>query len=94
MNIDPDFYKNKKIFITGHTGFKGSWFCLFLNKLGADVTGYALAPEENNESLFDLANIDQKVDSHIADIRDYKKLRRYYKAADQILFSFCCTAFS
>ena len=75
MNTDFNFYKNKKVFITGHTGFKGSWFCLLLNKLGANVTGYALEPKNNNESLFDLANIDQKVNSHIADIRDFKKLR-------------------
>lgn len=74
MNIDFNFYKNKKILITGHTGFKGSWLCLLLNKLGASVIGYALAPEKNKESLFALANIDRKVDSHIADIRDYKKL--------------------
>ncbi len=81
MNIDFDFYKNKKIFITGHTGFKGSWLCLLLNKLEANVTGYALAPEINNESLFDLANINQEVDSHIADIRDYKKLREVLQSS-------------
>ena len=48
-----NFWKNKTVFITGHTGFKGSWLCIFLKLLGAKVTGYALKPK-TNPSLFKL----------------------------------------
>ena len=73
--IDKKFWKNKKVFITGHTGFKGSWLTLFLNYLGADVTGYSLPPN-TRPSLFNLARIKNVVKkSVIADIRDYKRLQ-------------------
>ena len=73
--IDKKFWKNKKVFITGHTGFKGSWLTLFLNHLGADVTGYSLPPN-TRPSLFNLARIKNVVKkSVIADIRDYKRLQ-------------------
>lgn len=68
------FYKNKKVFITGHTGFKGSWLCLLLNKLGAQIFGYALYPP-TNPSLFDKARIDDIVSSFYNDIRDYEALK-------------------
>jgi len=67
------FYKNKKVFVTGHTGFKGSWLCLLLHKLGAQVYGYALNPP-TNPSLYEAANIDALVDSTIGDIRNYDLL--------------------
>jgi len=66
-------YKGRKVFITGHTGFKGSWLCLLLHKLGADVYGYALEPP-TNPSLYVDARIDELIHSTIADIRDYKFL--------------------
>lgn len=66
-------YKNRKVLITGHTGFKGSWLCLLLNKMGADVYGYALAPH-TIPSLFNEAKIDEIITSHIGDIRDYDNL--------------------
>ena len=70
------FYKNKKVFLTGHTGFKGSWLCVFLNLLGAKVGGYSLKPEKKL-NLFDLADVNQLVDdSIIADIRDYNSLKK------------------
>jgi len=72
--IDKKFWKNKKVFITGHTGFKGSWLCLWLYSLGADVTGYALKPP-TEPSLFELCNIDKLVKSIISDIRDREKLK-------------------
>jgi CDP-glucose 4,6-dehydratase len=85
MNLD--FYKNKKIFITGHTGFKGSWLCLMLNQLKAKITGYALEKNSDDQSLFDLAKIEQKLDSNIADIRDYKKLKQIlHQANPEIIF--------
>lgn len=66
-----NFYKNKKILVTGHTGFKGSWLCLWLRKMGADVFGYALQPEST--SLFNLANIKNNTHSVFGDIRDYNQ---------------------
>ena len=73
--IDKSFWKNKKVFITGHTGFKGSWLSLFLKHLGAEVTGYSLAPI-TKPSLFALAKIKNVIKkSIIADIRDHKRLQ-------------------
>ena len=70
------FWKNKKVFLTGHTGFKGSWFCIFLNLLGARVRGYSLEPEQKL-NLYNLANVNQLIDgSIIGDIRDYNKLKK------------------
>jgi len=70
-----NFWKNKKVFITGHTGFKGSWLCLWLDLLGANVTGYALKPP-THPSLFELCKIDQFVRSIMADVRDLRKLKK------------------
>lgn len=67
-------YENRKVLITGHTGFKGSWLCILLNKLGADVYGYALEPP-TNPSLFVEANIDEFVTSYIGDIRNLEYLQ-------------------
>ena len=70
------FWKNKRVFLTGHTGFKGSWLSIFLNLLGAEVKGYSLKPEQKL-NLFDLANISNLISSSIiGDIRDYKKLKK------------------
>jgi len=74
------FYRGKKVFITGHTGFKGSWLCLWLHKLGAAVTGYALDPP-TNPSLFELCKINQLVESTIADVRDGSLLTKAMLAA-------------
>lgn len=73
MNTLYNFYKGKKVFVTGHTGFKGSWLCLLLNKLGAQVYGYSLNPP-TSPSLYNLANIDDICNSTIGDIREYDKL--------------------
>lgn len=68
------FWRDKKVFVTGHTGFKGGWLCIWLNMLGAKVHGYALNPP-TEPSLFKVANIEQILASHtIADIRDYETL--------------------
>src|SRR5512143_2111798 len=74
------FYKGKKVFITGHTGFKGSWLCLWLNSLGAKVIGYALNPP-TNPSLFELCKIDKLMQSTIADVRDGVSLTNAMLAA-------------
>lgn len=69
------FFNGKRIFVTGHTGFKGSWLCLWLAKLGAQVTGYALTPP-TDPSLFELAKVEELVNSRIADIRDADLLKQ------------------
>lgn len=66
---DPAFWKGKRIFITGHTGFKGSWLSLWLQSLGAEVSGYALAPA-TTPALFDLARVGDGMASTFGDIRD------------------------
>ena len=72
-----DFYKGKRIFLTGHTGFKGSWMCRILANAGAVVTGYSLeAPTE--PSLFQIANIEDDIHSVIGDIRDYASLKKAF----------------
>jgi CDP-glucose 4,6-dehydratase len=68
-----NIYEGRKVLVTGHTGFKGSWLCLLLNKLGADVYGYALDPP-TNPSLFVEAKIGELITSTIGDIRNYNFL--------------------
>ena len=75
-----DFYKGKKVFITGHTGFKGSWLCKLLANAGADVTGYSLNPP-TSPSLFEIANIESDVKSVIGDIRDFDSLKKAFDEA-------------
>ena len=67
--MNPSFWFSKKVFITGHTGFKGSWLSLWLQQLGAEVTGYALDPP-TQPSLFKVAKVAQGMISIIGDIRD------------------------
>lgn len=74
------FYKGKRVFITGHTGFKGSWLCKILSNWGAEVTGYSLTPP-TTPNLFDTANIADDINSVIGDIRDFDSLK---KAFDEV----------
>lgn len=71
--VNLDFYKNKTILVTGHTGFKGSWLCKILIKSGANVIGYSLNPP-TTPNLFSLAQLEKQMISIIADIRDFKTL--------------------
>jgi len=71
--IFQNSFKDKKVFLTGHTGFKGSWMLAWLHQLGADIKGYALAPENDND-LFNLINGSKLCNSVIADIRNKEKL--------------------
>ena len=74
--IDPFFWKGKKVFLTGHTGFKGGWLSLWLASMGAKVTGYALAPN-TKPNLFEVLAIDSLIEkSYIADIRDLAILQK------------------
>lgn len=79
--VMKSFFQGKKVFITGHTGFKGSWLCLWLHKLGAELHGYALNPP-TTPSLFELTNISELLCSHrIADVRDEAALAEAMKRA-------------
>lgn len=81
-----DFYKGKRVLITGHTGFKGAWLCQMLINAGAEVTGYALNPP-TKPSLFEIANISGKMNSVIGDIRDLSKLKEtFIKTQPEIVF--------
>ncbi len=71
--IENAFWNNRRVFITGHTGFKGAWLCLWLHQLGAKVYGYALQPP-TNPSLFELCGIDRLIRSTINDVRDAESL--------------------
>ena len=77
---DLSFYRGKRVFVTGHTGFKGSWLCRILIDAGAEVTGYSLpAPTEPN--LFSLAGVEDKMHSVIGDIRDMASLKQAFDDA-------------
>lgn len=73
------FYKDKRILITGHTGFKGSWMIKTLTELGANVTGYALNPSQTEPNLFNICNLSEKINSVIGDIRDLEHLQKTFK---------------
>ena len=75
--FDLSFYKGKKVLVTGHTGFKGSWMCKVLTNMGAEVAGYSLNPP-TNPSLFEIAEIEKDIKSYIGDIRDLKKLKAVF----------------
>ena len=67
MGMNPSFWAGKKVLITGHTGFKGSWLSLLLQHFGADVTGYSLLPP-TNPSLFEVAQVSRRMKSVVGDI--------------------------
>ena len=71
--VNPSFWKGRRVFVTGHTGFKGSWLCLWLKQLGAEVTGYALAPA-TVPSFFSVADVVGGMNSIIGDVRDRERL--------------------
>ncbi len=80
MHMFNQMFRNKRVFITGHTGFKGSWLCLWLHTLGAEVTGYALDPP-TDPSLFKLCRVHELITSITGDVRDLKSLTSAIKNA-------------
>lgn len=78
--MNAAFWRGKRVFLTGHTGFKGSWLSLWLQQLGADVTGFALAPP-SSPNLFETAEVGQGMQSVLGDIRDGAALREAMQAA-------------
>ena len=75
-----NFYKGKKVFVTGHTGFKGSWLCRLLVKAGAEVTGYSLTPP-TSPNLFELCDVQDKITSVVGDIRNLPYLLETFQIA-------------
>ena len=71
--INPEFWHGKRVFITGHTGFKGAWLSLWLGELGATVKGFSL-PAPTNPNLFAVANVSLGMNSEIGDVRDFEHL--------------------
>ena len=90
--MDPQFWRDKSVLITGHTGFKGAWLCLWLESLGARVTGYALEPH-TSPSMFELANVETGMQSLIGDIRDFENLKQpISKCQPEIVFHMAAQA--
>lgn len=86
--INHNFWKDKKVFVTGHTGFKGSWLCLWLHSLGANITGYSLDPP-TTPSLFEQCKINEITETITGDIRDYNFLSKMIANSDpDIIFHF------
>ena len=84
--MNQSFWKNKKILITGHTGFKGSWLTVWLKKLGADITGFSKSVP-TNPSLFETVNIEKDIKSVIGDIQNYELLKETIrKCQPEIIF--------
>ena len=75
--LDPGFFRGKRVLMTGHTGFKGSWMCVLLEGMGAEVHGYSLDPP-TDPSLFDIGGIGDLVESEVGDVRDFDRLETYY----------------
>ena len=79
--VDPAFWASKRVFLTGHTGFKGSWLSLWLQKMGAELTGFALEPP-TTPALFHEARVAEGMNSIIGDIREREKLARTLTEVD------------
>lgn len=77
MNVKSDFFKNKRVFVSGHTGFKGSWMSVVLVNAGAHVVGYSLEPSDS-PNLFDLCGVKDQIEHIIGDIRDLDHLKEVF----------------
>ena len=90
--MNPNFWRGKRVLLTGHTGFKGAWMALWLHRIGAHVTGISLPPA-TTPNLFDLASIQEITDNHFCDIRDASKLAELInKAQPEIVFHLAAQA--
>lgn len=91
-NPSPDFWRDRRVLLTGHTGFKGAWLAFWLHRLGAQVTGMSLPPQ-TAPNLFSLANIGTITDSHLIDIRDAGAVAAVVKQAQpEIVFHLAAQA--
>ena len=74
LDVNPAFWSDRRVLVTGHTGFKGGWLSLWLQRMGAVATGYALAPP-TTPSLFETARVGAGMHSVLGDVRDFAALR-------------------
>lgn len=82
MVMDKMFFKDKRIFVTGHTGFKGTWLCKMLELAGADLTGYSLlSPTAEGKKIFQLSGVEAGMKSIIGDIRNIEALKQVFEKA-------------
>ena len=79
--MNPAFWQNRRVFVTGHTGFKGSWICIWLQSMGAKITGFALPPP-TQPSLFEMARVAEGMRSVTGDVRDFTSLNEALHEAD------------
>ena len=92
MMVDKNFWRGRRVVVTGHTGFKGSWLAIYLRQLGAHVTGVALAPS-TRPSLFDVAGVEHFLEHHVCDILDQQQLTRIIRTAQpEIVFHLAAQA--
>lgn len=86
QNPNPSFWQGKRVLLTGHTGFKGGWLVLWLNRLGADITGIALLPN-TQPNLYKIASINELTHSHLVDIHDVETTAKIIEQANpEIVF--------
>ena len=87
VDIFNNFYKGKRVLVTGHTGFKGSWLSIWLNELGAEVIGVAKDPYTERDNYV-LSNISKKIKADLrADIRDGKRMKEiFHQYQPEIVF--------
>ena len=90
--MDPEFWNGRTVFVTGHTGFKGGWLCLWLERLGARVVGYSLPPP-TRPSLFEAADVGRGIDSIEGDVRDASRLAEALaRARPEVVFHLAAQA--
>ena len=82
MALSGDFWRGKRVLLTGHTGFKGAWTALWLEQLGAEITGFALTPPDDRDCIFSCVKPWPKLTSVIGDLRDPAAIARAVKASD------------
>src|SRR6185295_3711471 len=78
MNTLQQIFKNKKVLVTGDTGFKGSWLSIWLNELGADVYGFSLPPKSDRDNYV-TSKLEKKIKHQDGDVRDFKSIQQYFR---------------